>query len=987
MLAGINPAGQDLKLYTRGAQIPIYTTNNGSLQPGDYIEFFGMKNDGSFDTQLYSQPSHQCNENVSLFSDIVGYYLMVDGAGEHLRFNNADNNVTGLSNPEPYFIYTSLKNTTNVHNPGIPITDVGSDAIWMANFELGEGFVGPDIQQGTPYNMVIPTNSIYTGAAIPATLKVKIVGKNDSYIAVSDQNYSISVGSNTCVNNISSSYAVVMNECELPINNLNPGNTSVLVQAFDGSQMIGNESYNYHSRIATIYGSITYPHSFDFENKTIFNFDLLINTDKYFEITNFVGGNAPIIYDLTANKRITPVIQNNVYKFKIAYDPTINATHKLVIANTDSSPSLTNVNSLTERNFVNYGLAANQGEMIIITNSVLRTGATDWVAQYKAYRQSNSVTQTPDSPETNNANSPVSSFNKVVLVDIDELYDQYAFGIPKNPMAIKNFINAALNNQSPQEWEVEPTHCFIIGKSIRYPSFRYNPNYYTQCLVPTFGMQPSDNILMSSDIFSYKPQIAIGRLPATNPDEVRIYLDKVIEYENAFTQAELHCDIEHRRWMKNALFINKGWDNEELDYLSNFSEVYADYAQSAPGGMTIVNTLNDNCSHCSFPSPLLPGYIEDGLAFINYNGHSTGLYWQYDIEEPAAYNNEGKYPFILSNSCFVGQIHETSNDQMSIEYVLAEERGAIAFLATLFLAYPAYLDIFSEALTHNLFIDYYGETIGSSIVETIDEIYEPNNPGVETTCLEFTYTGDPAIRLYHFDEPEFLLDSDEGVLLSPSEVVPGINENININFNVYNTGALVDDNLEINISILSPQGNEVYNQNFTIEAPDYLHAMSVAVPVQSSWYAGSYTVVVELDPNNLIVEDCSETSNNQFSNNFYINNNSCAAVIATNIASEYCINSPAQTLTSEITGTFSYDGQVITQLIPQSFGPGTHSIDFEFEDPNSSANCNTEFVFEVNSLPLVGFSPLSGTYCANSPISFDLGANYNPAHNYRAYLT
>ena len=48
------------------------------------------------------------------------------------------------------------------------------------------------------------------------------------------------------------------------------------------------------------------------------------------------------------------------------------------------------ITSFQQRNFINYGEAANQGNYLIITNQALTgaTGGTDPVEDYRAYRSS-----------------------------------------------------------------------------------------------------------------------------------------------------------------------------------------------------------------------------------------------------------------------------------------------------------------------------------------------------------------------------------------------------------------------------------------------------------------------------------------------------------------------------------------------------------------------------------------------------------------------
>jgi hypothetical protein len=67
-----------VQLFYRGKEVPIYFHDNNSDQVfglGDFIEFFGRKNDGQLDTELYDDPSSQAHTLTSFFSDTSIYML------------------------------------------------------------------------------------------------------------------------------------------------------------------------------------------------------------------------------------------------------------------------------------------------------------------------------------------------------------------------------------------------------------------------------------------------------------------------------------------------------------------------------------------------------------------------------------------------------------------------------------------------------------------------------------------------------------------------------------------------------------------------------------------------------------------------------------------------------------------------------------------------------------------------------------------------
>ena len=110
-------------------------------------------------------------------------------------------------------------------------------------------------------------------------------------------------------------------------------------------------------------------------------------------------------------------------------------------------------------------------------------------------------------------------------------------------------MDFAFNN-----WPSPPSHLFLIGKSVTARTHRKGISTNEQLafegnLVPSLGNPSSDNLLISGlNGSSLEVPIPLGRLSANNSEDVDIYLDKVIEYENAPTA----------KWMKDALYFAGG---------------------------------------------------------------------------------------------------------------------------------------------------------------------------------------------------------------------------------------------------------------------------------------------------------------------------------------------------------------------------------------------------------------------------------------------
>lgn len=127
---------EHFQLWSMGRQVPLLLSRpSGVLGAGDYIEFYGVSNDGRLDTKLYAgqlQPS----DRVSLFTDTAAYFLTTDPSGSSLRMSTGVNDLTGNNlPPEPYFLHTRERVFRNRLHPGFGV-NLGL-TVYSSSFEAG----------------------------------------------------------------------------------------------------------------------------------------------------------------------------------------------------------------------------------------------------------------------------------------------------------------------------------------------------------------------------------------------------------------------------------------------------------------------------------------------------------------------------------------------------------------------------------------------------------------------------------------------------------------------------------------------------------------------------------------------------------------------------------------------------------------------------------------------------------------------------------
>jgi hypothetical protein len=227
-----------------------------------------------------------------------------------------------------------------------------------------------------------------------------------------------------------------------------------------------------------------------------------------------------------------------------------------------SASSIFNVSRMQKKDFINYASTALQGEFMMITHPILfSSGKGNPIQTYAAYR----------------ASADGGSY-KVGVYDIDELVDQFAFGIRLHPLSVRNFIRYARATYSSPVKNV-----LLVGKGVEYTANRgslSNPDLNRLSFIPTFGNPASDVLLAADPGPNGIPQVSIGRLSVINGDEVRSYLDKVIQYEQHLVfQSPLISD---KAWTKNVVHVIGSGDGTLGDVLTNsmngFTNIISDTA-------------------------------------------------------------------------------------------------------------------------------------------------------------------------------------------------------------------------------------------------------------------------------------------------------------------------------------------------------------------------------------------------------------------------
>ena len=843
--AGIgNTPAEQFQLWRNGEQVRLYTSiATGPLGAGGYVEFWGQANDGKVDKRLYREPEFQLSDEYSLQTDTAAYFLTVNAASANLRFVNTPNNVAGTTlTPEAYFMNRIKYSYKSQINPGYAA--VVGFYVYSSSYDIGEGWTSSDVAPNFPLFNVVPNINLYpTGPA--ASFKIGISGN-----ALNPRNVKVRLW-NTYIIDEAVDYfqSKIIQVNSVPLSAfINPDNLQVVME---------NSATSYPTdRMVVSFFEVTYPSKWNFNNQTSFNFELPASNGNYIIIDNFnYGSQAPVLLDQSNGARYTGDIISTPGKVKFVLPASTLPLRKFTLVSQEAS-AIAQVTGMTTRNFVNFGLAANQGDYMIISHNNLfnNGGGINYVDQYRAYR----------------ASIAGGSFNPKIF-NIDELVDQFGYGIKKHPIAIKDFIQYANTR-----FGTRPKFVFIIGKGLNYADYRMNENKALAerlNMIPTFGNPASDNML-SSYYGNYVPEVPIGRLSAVNGNEVGAYLEKMKGFELA--QASGSQTIADKAWMKNVIHVIGGKDSLESELFKAYMNVYERIIVDTFYGAHVETFAKSSTAAIQVAaSQRIQDLFAEGISLIGYFGHSSANSLEFNLSSPESYNNQGKYPFFNVSGCTAGNLfiydslRLTGNMSLSEKYVLTPNRGSIGFLASTHLGIPPFLHNYNVKFYQDLGVNLYNQSVGEIIKQNIQDL--AGNPGTldyytRMHVEEITLHGDPALKVNPHAKPDYVIEEPQ-VRVNPS-IVSVADNSFSISVKMLNIGKAIKDSIRVSIRRVLPNDSVTTLFNQMIPAIKYADSINLVAQINPITDKGLNKIVVVLDVGNRVPE-LSEL-NNTVTKEFFI---------------------------------------------------------------------------------------------------------------------
>lgn len=853
----------NMQIFGREREVPILVVdgNDNSFDAGDYLLFFAEKNNGWIDSLVYPDPTYIANPSFSLYNDTIQYFFTWNSQTNNQRFTiDTDVAFGSYGAPASYLLKDltpSCPQSYAMHYSEGFRYELASGSIYSP----GEGWACGAVTLGGQYDAYMYTAGLYTGADAPLPRLETAVTSNSNAEQNPDHHLRLTVGSGSYLiaDTVFEGYHQLKYTNTLPPGTLDNATTLLTMRS------INNLGANADA-LSLTWWRLRYPRTtasgwINFDDFRIDNNPNAASTQVNLQELNSL--NAVVFCFGADNRALTPVLNGNIWQF-IVPNNAAGPNSRIVIGDLSSAAVINGIEAVNgSGQFTDFSNLSMEEAVIMVYHPSLQAAS----AAYANYR-----------------GSAAGGNHNVILANVNELYQQYGGGVEKHILGIRRFAKQAYDLAVNDK----PAGLFLMGKGIseKYGARTSNPQFHHANLIPTFGYPPSDIAItagfrMTQDSDSHpelSPLIPTGRIAARNNQELADYLDKVIEYEDVQVQNDPNnYTTASKDWQKQILHFVGGSDITQQTSFKQFMDNMKDIIEDSVYGGNVTSYYKTSSD------PLDPTVvagvtdrIASGVSLMNFFGHAAASNngFEINIDDPSNWENEGKYPVVLGNSCYNGDIF-TSTQMTSERFVNLPDEGAIAFISNVSVGYATYLDLYSNQLYRHFSHYSYGQTLGEQMKRTVEYVdttyWSPGAMGtiIESTCIQMTLHGDPMLRLNWHERPEIEI-TPQSVYFEPGTLNLTV-DSIELNLILTNLGKSVVEPFDVVVVRDFPATNVDSTYTITLQGLNYKDTVSLMMPLQPNISVGINNFQITVDLPSMIAEQAEEVTNNQLAYDYFIN--------------------------------------------------------------------------------------------------------------------
>ncbi|MGM9512046.1 C25 family cysteine peptidase [Larkinella sp. GY13] len=727
-VASINPTS--LQVFRRGIELAIYIAgeSDNKLDADDYLEFIGERNDGRQDSLLYRPRNAQPHPYYSMYSDTAAYFLTwrLDGRKGKRMDVSFETDAQGLT-PEPYHLAEQLTVLTN--EISINQSNGGPSPFPSAYelfFEEGEGYTGPMLKKDSLVSRTFLLDGWVRTAPEKPHMELLLNGRDNTTHLVNVFSGKTAPGSSPLANTRFEWFNAGRLAFDVPPADVSSSNELTLSTQSYGPFETDRYSVSYYR--------LRFPQTFSLSNLTRKTINLLPNPQgrSYVELTDAPAN--PLLYDLTDPvhpRRLTAVRDQTLLKLIV---PNTETPRQLLITAGTLTPSR------LERTVFRKIDPAKHNYLVVSHESLMKPvgNVANPVKAYAGYRA-----------------SAAGGSHDTLVVTMKQLLNQFSYG-ERTPLAIRRFADYMLTGK-PLSADTTK-YMLLIGRGNAYYPMRTSADQYYRDLVLTIGNVPGSDLLLTEGLAGYPanvPAIPTGRINTLNPQEVLAYLEKVKEFERTPV---------NEPWRKEVLHLSGGSSVFEVTTFRRILDRVSETARRQYVGANI--TVKAKQTDEPVERVDVSGIVNAGVALMTFFGHSspivTDLDFGYASKPSYGYHNKGRYPLMFFNGCGVGNIFFGSVGNLSTDWLLTPDKGAIAILAHSGSGYSGPLETYTQQFYQTLFADtaFLNKPIGLIQQETTRRVLAQYSGAYDiSNAHQMVLQGDPVLRLFPIQKPDFSVNS------------------------------------------------------------------------------------------------------------------------------------------------------------------------------------------------------------------------------------
>lgn len=333
----------------------------------------------------------------------------------------------------------------------------------------------------------------------------------------------------------------------------------------------------------------------------------------------------------------------------------------------------------------------------------------------------------------------INSGLKVKTIDIQDIYNRFSYGLP-DPESIRSMLKYVFSKHPN-----DPPQYLLLGGDGNHdlnkgsPEKNVIPVHLTR--VPNWGPASDDGYFATIHGDDNFPDLLIGRFPARNKEDMKILVDKTVNYL---------LYPEHGYWRDNIILAGgvepefTTYNNEAVTNIigPRMNILRMDADPSSPYYTSSISASNK-----------MAGFINAGTYAINFIGHGGGNTWSdsrfFSFSDlPKLHNSQwgksGRLPIVFSFTCLTGFFESNFYESLGEEFLRKSQNGCIAFYGA-----SAYtkrnIDIHMSRTLLNTAMENSAHSLGELINITEMLMLVNNTSEALPLIRQYNLLGDPAL--------------------------------------------------------------------------------------------------------------------------------------------------------------------------------------------------------------------------------------------------